>query len=275
MEKFVRSGELPIWAERRGDPGDPAVLLVMGTSAPAIGWPEGLVAALVAGGRQVLRFDHRDTGRSGTVDFTAHPYTVADMAGDALAVLDGFEVASAHVVGASLGGTIAQYLAVEHPGRVRALTVIMSSPLGADLDALPPPTPAFLQHIAARSRTPRTTRAERIAEAVATWRVLNGGELPFEEESVRRFVTETYDRARDIDAAEHHSLAARPDADPSRITAPTQVLHGSADPLLPPEHGRAVAAAIPGAHFHLIPGMGHSFYAPGLPEKIAGLILAG
>lgn len=95
--KFVTAGALRLWTERFGNPEDPTVLLVMGTSAPVIGWPDELVAVLVDGGRQVIRYDHRDTGRSTCVDFATHPYTPADLAADALAVLDGYGIAAAHV----------------------------------------------------------------------------------------------------------------------------------------------------------------------------------
>jgi pimeloyl-ACP methyl ester carboxylesterase len=178
--KFVTSGGLRLWTERSGAPEDPAVLLVMGTSAPAIGWPdelvEALVEALVEGGRQVLRFDHRDTGRSDCVDFAARPYTLADLAADTVAVLDGHDVAAAHVVGASLGGAVAQWLAVHRPERVRTLTAIMTGPMGHD------PGPAWA-------------------------RALGGL-----------------------------------DADP-------------------------------GARLRTIPGMGHGFFSPGLPRRVAGLVL--
>jgi pimeloyl-ACP methyl ester carboxylesterase len=103
---FVESGALRLWTERFRDPGDPVVLLIMGTSAQGIGWPDELVETLVNGGRQVVRFDHRDTGESDCVDFAADPYTLSDMAADALAVLNGQDVAAAHIAGASLGGRI-------------------------------------------------------------------------------------------------------------------------------------------------------------------------
>jgi pimeloyl-ACP methyl ester carboxylesterase len=140
-ELFIDSDELRLWSERFGAPEDPAVLLIMGTSAQGIGWPDELVGTLVTGGRQVIRFDHRDTGRSSCVDFATHPYTPADMAADALAVLDGHGIAAAHVVGASLGGTIAQWLAAHRPERVLTLTIIMSSPMGANAGPARPPTP--------------------------------------------------------------------------------------------------------------------------------------
>ena len=158
-EKFIASGEVRLWAERSGRPEDPAVLLIMGTSAPGIGWPDELVDVLVAGGRQVIRFDHRDTGRSTCVDFAAQPYVLADMAADAVAVLDGHHIAAAHIAGASLGGAIGQWLAVHRPGRVRTLSAIMTGPLGHDAGPawaralagqdpdpsdLPPPSARFL-----------------------------------------------------------------------------------------------------------------------------------
>ncbi|SDH47008.1 alpha/beta fold hydrolase [Nonomuraea jiangxiensis] len=291
--KFVSSGGLRLWTERFGDPGDPTVLLVMGTSTPGAGWPDELVEVLVHGGRQVIRFDHRDTGRSDCVDFAVRPYALADLADDATAVLDGYGVAAAHVVGASLGGAVGQWLAVHRPERVRTLTVIMSGPMGADAgpawaramagqepdpDDLPPPAPAFLQHLARAATMPRTTREEQLAAGLETWRVLNGDVLPFDEEAARRLAAEAYDHSRNPAAALNHDLAGRLMTDDrlvplSSVKAPTLVVHGTEDPLRPLPHGEAVAAQIPGARLHRIPGMGHSLLSPGLPRRIAELIL--
>jgi pimeloyl-ACP methyl ester carboxylesterase len=292
-EKFVAAKDLQLWTERFGDPQDPAVLLVMGTSASGIGWPDELVETLVGGGRQVIRFDHRDTGRSTCVDFQVHPYTLADMATDAIAVLDGHGIAAAHVVGASLGGAIAQWLAVHRPERVLTLTAIMTGPMGHDAraawtralagqapdpDDLPPPAPHWLQHLAELAQAPRTSRDERIASAVQTWRLLNGDELPFDENAARRNVELSYDQASDPAAAANHDLAAkRMTADRlvplSSIKAPSLIVHGTADPLRPLAHGEAVAAQIPGARLRAIPGMGHGFFSPELPRRVAELIL--
>ncbi|MEO3869247.1 alpha/beta fold hydrolase [Nonomuraea sp. B12E4] len=282
-----------LWTERFGDPGHPTVLLVMGTSTPAAGWPDELVETLVDGGRQVIRFDHRDTGRSDCVDFAIRPYTLADLATDAVAVLDGHGVADAHVAGASLGGAVGQWLAVHRPERVRTLTVIMSGPMGADAgpawaralagqepdpDDLPPPAPAFLRHLARSATMPRTTRDELLTAGLETWRVLNGDGLPFDEEAARRLVAEAYDQSGNPAAALNHDLAGRLMTDDrlvplSSVKAPTLVVHGTEDPLRPLPHGEAVAAQIPGARLHRVPGMGHSFLSPGLPRRIAGLVL--
>lgn len=281
-----------LWTERFGDRGDPGVLLVMGTSTQGIGWPDELVARLVRAGRQVIRFDHRDTGRSDRVDFSANPYTLADMVADALAVLDGHGIDRAHVVGLSLGGAIGQWLAVHHGARVRTLTTIMTSPMGnnpgpawaramagqpASPDELPPPTPRFLHHLAESARAPRTTPEQRLDAELRTWRVLNGEVLPFDEPAVRRFVERSHQRAHDPAAAANHDLAGRRFTAErlvplSTITAPTLVIHGTEDPIFATAHAEALAAQVPGARLHVIEGMGHNLFSPGLPERIADLV---
>ncbi|MFY1682641.1 alpha/beta fold hydrolase [Micromonospora sp. WMMD730] len=293
-ENFVRRGHLRLWTERFGQPDDPTVLLVMGTSTQGIGWPDELVGALVDSGRQVIRFDHRDTGRSDSVDFTTHPYALADLATDAVAVLDAYGVATAHVVGTSLGAAIGQWLAVHRAARVRTLTAMASSPMGnnpgpawaralagqpAAQGELPPPTARFLDHLMDAARAPRATAQQRVDADVQTWRMLNGDVLPFDEPAARRFVEHCHDRAGNLAAAANHDLAGRRWDDDRRaslsgITAATLVLHGSDDPLFPPAHGEALAAQIPTARLEIVPGMGHHpFFAPGLTERIAGSII--
>jgi pimeloyl-ACP methyl ester carboxylesterase len=189
------------------------------------------------------------------------------MARDALAVLDGHGVTAAHVAGASLGGRIGQLLAVHYPGRVRTLTAIMTSPLGYQAGPawaramagqppepgdLPAPSAEFLEHVAAMASSPPATHQERVAASLETWRILNGSVLPFDAAAARRLVEDSIARARDIRAATQHDLAGRQMTEErraplSRITAPTLVMHGTADPLLPLGNGRAVAALIPGA----------------------------
>lgn len=293
-EMYAASGDVRLWTERFGGPQDPAVLLIMGTATPGIGWPDELVATLVAGGRQVIRFDHRDTGRSTCVDFTARPYALADLAADAEAVLDGWGVGAAHVAGASLGGAIGQWLAVHRPERVLTLTAIMTSPMNhdpgpawqraltgqaPDPDDLPPPAPRFLEHLMRSANLPRTTREEHIAANLETWRVLHGDALPFDEPAARRLCEAAYDLLADPAAPLNHDRAGRiwtedRRAPLSAVKAPTLVVHGTEDPLLPLPHGQALAARIPGARLQTIPGMGHGFFSPGLPRRIGELILA-
>jgi pimeloyl-ACP methyl ester carboxylesterase len=279
-ERFVTSGPLRIWTERVGDPKLPAVLMVMGSAAQGVSCPDALVGRLIERGVQVIRFDHRDTGRSSVVDFDAHPYTIADLGRDCLAVLDGYGLQSAHVAGTSLGGMIAQWLGMHVPGRVRSLTMISSSPVRAwaralagepaDLDRLPPPSPAYLAHQAAGL-------PPGVESDVALFRVYNGPVRPFDEPSVRAMLELALSRATDPAAAANHERAAwRPESDLLAplwsITAPTSVVHGDQDPVHPLGHGEALAAAIPGAVLHVVPGMGHVMTSPGLPEEVADLI---
>src|SRR4051812_16831074 len=284
-ERYVTSGPLRIWTERAGDPGRPAVLMVMGSAAQGVSCPDELVGRLVERGAQVIRFDHRDTGRSSVVDFDTHPYTIGDMARDCIAVLDGYELASAHVAGASLGGMIAQWLAVHAPDRVRSLTVMSSSPMGhdprpalsraragepADPDDLPLPSPAFLAHLTAGL-------PPGVESDVALFRVFNGPVRPFDEQAARSMLELALSRATEPAAARNHRRAVWMDAPDllaplSSITAPTSIVHGDQDPVYPLGHGEALAAAIPGAVLHVVPGMGHVMTSPGLPEEVADLI---
>jgi pimeloyl-ACP methyl ester carboxylesterase len=287
-EKFVRSGDLRLWTERFGEPSAPAVLLIMGTAAQGIGWPDELVARLVEAGHQVLRFDHRDTGRSDCVDFATQPYALADLAADSVAVLEGHGILTAHVAGASLGGAIGQWLAVHRPERVRKLTAIMTSPMGNNpgpawarafagqpplRDELPPPSPRFLRHLV----MPRT-EADPVEAGLQTLRILNGEGRPFDEAAARRYTELAHQRAEHPEAAHQHDLAGRRWDDDriaplSAITAPTLIVHGSDDPLFPPAHAEALAAEIPGSHLHIVPGMGHGLFSPALPTRVADLIL--
>ncbi|MFE0471987.1 alpha/beta fold hydrolase [Streptomyces sp. NPDC058947] len=290
-ERMVASAGLDLWTEEFGDPDHPAVLLVMGAQAQGIQWNDGIVRRLVDGGRRVIRYDHRDTGRSSTVDFAAHPYTVADLASDALAVLDAHGVARAHVVGASLGGIIGQLLAVTHPDRVLTLTSLSSQPLGTDTAAavqramegapplpgeLPPPTPELLAALVASFPEPQAGLEGHLATRLPLWRVLHGPVLPFDEEEYRAVERRAYERARDPRAALNHTFAgAAPvgsTAELASVTAPSLVLHGTEDPMFPPAHAEATAAALPGARLVLIEGMGHTLPAA-LDDRLAGEIL--
>ncbi|WP_232662082.1 alpha/beta fold hydrolase [Pseudonocardia sp. TRM90224] len=284
-ELFVDSGPLRIWTERIGDASRPAVLMVMGSAAQGVSCPDALVGRLLERGVSVIRYDHRDTGRSGAVDFDAHPYTIGDMARDCLAVLDGHGLDSAHVAGASLGGMLAQWLGVHAPDRVRSLTLLSSSPMNhdpgpawararagepADPDDLPPPAPAFLAHLAAGL-------PPGVESDLALFRVFNGPVRPFDEPAARAMLELAQSRATDPAAAANHHRAVWLE-DPTllvpltSITAPTSVVHGDQDPVNPLAHGEALAAAIPGAELHVVPGMGHALTSPGLPEEVADLI---
>ncbi|MDX3642550.1 alpha/beta fold hydrolase [Streptomyces sp. MB09-02B] len=276
-ERIVPVDGIELWAEEFGGPEHPVVLLVMGAQAQGVQWNDGIVRRLVDGGRRVIRYDHRDTGRSSVVDFAVRPYTVADMASDALAVLDAFGVQKAHLVGASLGGIIAQRIAVTDPERVLTLTILSSQPLGTDTAAvvtramageppapgeLPPPSVELLAALAASLPDPEAGLEAHLALRLPLWRVLHGPVLPFDEEEYRAMERRVFARARDLAAGFNHTLAGAAGGDDTAalasVTAPTLVLHGTEDPMFPPAHAEATANAVPGARLVMIEGLGHS-----------------
>ncbi|MFF9036672.1 alpha/beta fold hydrolase [Streptomyces sp. NPDC014892] len=276
-ERIVPVDGIELWAEEFGGPEHPVVLLVMGAQAQGVQWNDGIVRRLVEGGRRVIRYDHRDTGRSSVVDFAVRPYTVADLASDALAVLDAFGVRRAHLVGASLGGIIAQRIAVTDPERVLTLTSLSSQPLGTDMAAavtramageppapgeLPPPSAELLAALAVSLPDPEADLEAHLALRLPLWRVLHGPVLPFDEEEYRAMERRVFARARDLAAGFNHTLAGAAGGDDTAalasVTAPTLVLHGTEDPMFPPAHAEATAAAVPGARLVMIEGLGHT-----------------
>ncbi len=283
-ERMVGANGVEIWTEDFGDPASPTVLLVMGAGGQAILWPDELIDALVAGGKHVIRYDNRDVGQTTCFDFATDPYTIADMAADAVAVLDAYGVGQADIVGASMGGMIVQTVALNAPDRVRTMTSIMSTPLAGGFiaaiagggDAGLPGPEQKVRDLMVLNAAPPTSDDERIDRAVQQWRALAGTMAPFDEDEVRDRERRILARAKDIDAANNHQLAiaSSPDRidDLARIAAPTLVVHGTRDPILRYAHGEATAKAIPGAKLLPIEGMGHELPAPAIPI-LAGAIL--
>ncbi|MFG3441634.1 alpha/beta fold hydrolase [Nonomuraea sp. NPDC047897] len=283
-----------LFTEEFGDPAHPPILLVMGSMTQGILWPDEFVGRLAAGGRRVIRYDHRDTGRSAVFDFEKQPYTWEDIKDDVLRVLDAYGLESAHLVCHSAGGLLGQLIAVERPERVRTLTVIGSSPLGGHEGAvimralmgepqpegsLPPPTPEFVAHFQKMITSPPPVgRREQIDRMIEDGRVLHGTALPFDEDAERRLQERVYERARDLSSVANHRLAAaaRPDFEPEgvlhRVQAPTLVVEGTHEPAKP-GHGAIIAERIPGAELLMIEGMGHMI-PPQAYEELAAAVLA-
>lgn len=252
-----------------GRAGDPAILLVMGATASMLGWPDEFCAALADRGLFVIRFDHRDTGRSTTVPPGAADYAVEDLAGDVTAILDAYGLAGAHLAGMSLGGYVAQMLAVTHPERVASLTLIGSEPLGWDGAPLPHISQAFMDHFAAFGGLDWSDR-EAVADfLVEGERLCAGTAVPFDRDRERARVARVLSRT-DSPASmfNHGALTTREDWTGRfrEIACPVLVVHGAADPILPVENGRAIADGIPGASLVVLPGIGHELPLPSIPE---------
>ena len=246
-EKIVRANGIDIWTEDFGDPADPPLLLIMGASAQGIYWHESLVQAIVDRGRYVIRYDNRDTGQSTCFEVGAPPYTLDDMAADAVGVLDAYGIAVADVAGASMGGMIVQALALQHRDRIRSATIIMSSPLsggGAQpelgTDDLPGPDPEWMAATFAMMAAPVETREEKIAMRIEMFRRLAGSAEPFDEERQRDIATREVDRAKDFAAMNNHGIAIgqssppdrRPLAEGPRRPDPGRARHGGSHPPL-------------------------------------------
>jgi pimeloyl-ACP methyl ester carboxylesterase len=283
----TRVGEIELAHESFGSPEDTPLLLVMGLATQMIGWPDDFCRMLAERGLYVVRFDNRDIGLSTHLDSAGAPdvlavmggdhsrvaYRLADMAEDTAGLLDALGLDSAHVVGASMGGMIAQTLAIRHPERVRSLTSIMSTTGDPAVGA---PAEAALGALLA---PPATDRQSAVQRAVDTYRVIGSPGFEFDEAGLRERAGLSFDRAYDPAgvARQLAAILASPDrtADLARVAVPTLVVHGEQDALVDVSGGRATAAAIPGAELLVVDGMGHDLPRavwPQLVDRITALV---
>jgi pimeloyl-ACP methyl ester carboxylesterase len=272
---FVPANGIQLCYETFGDRANPPVVLIMGLAAQMIVWDDEFCTQLAARGFWVVRFDNRDIGMSTRfpkartprlaelmlaqatrIKFRV-PYTLRDMAADTVGLVDALGIRSAHVVGASMGGFIAQELAILYPSRLRSMTSIMSS---TGDPKLPGPTPRAL---AVLSKKVPLDREGYVREYVHTWSVLAGDHFPFNAERTARQGAAAYDRGINPAGVARQMLAIIASGNRRKalrgVNVPTLVIHGTADPLVPHHAGRDTALTIPGARLLLIEGMGHSF----------------
>jgi pimeloyl-ACP methyl ester carboxylesterase len=269
--------------ERFGDAGDPPLLLIMGLATQMLGWPDEFCAQLAGRGLFVVRFDNRDIGLSTHLDDAPPPnlpaalmgdtssaaYTLSDMARDAAGLLDELGVESAHVAGASMGGMIAQTLAIEHPERVRSLTSIMSTTGDPRVGG------ASDEALGVLLAPPARDRAEAIERTVATYRVIGSPGYELDEPALRERAGLAFDRRYDPAGVGRQLVAILASGDRTerlrRLRLPALVIHGSDDPLVRPSGGRATAAAIPGAELVELDGMGHDLPRALWPDIVDGI----
>ena len=240
-ERMIEANGVELCTEPFGDPDDPPILLVMGVGASMLWWEEGFCRMLAEGGRLVIRYDHRDTGRSVTYEPGRPEYTGADLVADAVGVLDAYGLSAAHVVGVSAGGAFAQLLALDFPERVRSLVLISTSPATSGDRGLPAPTGKFTRFVttAEVDWSDAASVIEYLVEYIAR---AGGAERPFDEPAARAFVRRDVERARDFAAAQNH------DAIEHGGFQPAVVLDRRADSGDPRHRGSDVPArARPGA----------------------------
>ena len=262
-ERMITANGVRLCTEPFGDPADPPVLLMHGNGGSMVWWEDDFCRMLAGAGRFVIRYDQRDTGLSVTYEHGRPGYTGSDLIDDAAGVIEAYGLPAAHVIGLSAGGGAAQLLALDHPGRVLSLTLISTSPATSEGRApLPPPTDAFMRFVS--TATVDWSDPESVVEyLVDFYRVLAGDRRPFDDAGFRDLARRDVARADDPGAAQNHDVI--PDDDRARrplssIAVPTLVVHGTADPMFPPAHGEALAAAIPGARLLLFDAAGHGLY---------------
>lgn len=268
-ERWATVGDLALCYETFGDRSDPTMVLVMGLGFQLVHWPDELCRELAGHRLHVVRFDNRDAGRS--THLPRGSYRLEDMADDTIGLLDALGVASAHVVGASMGGMVAQLAAIRHPHRVRSLASLMSTTGQRGKGRT---SPIVLRHLAARR--PRSVE-EAIERRVRVFAAVGSRGLDQDVDELRRVTAVAYRRdpdARGGRRRQHRAVRAASDrtADLSRLQLPTVVIHGTDDRMCHPSGGHATAAAVPGARLELIEGMGHDLPPAAWPRITAALL---
>lgn len=283
-EKIVKANNIEINYDSFGDRKNPALLLIMGFACPMIIWKEEFCQELAQKGYFVIRFDNRDIGLSSKMDnlpipnvmrLTAAlqqgehpdvPYKLSDMAKDTIGLLDALQIDKVHVVGVSMGGMIAQTMAIEYPSRIKTLTS-MSSTTGNP--KLPQATP---EAMAALLTPPSPDKAKNIDDSIKVWKVLHGPKYPFPEQFIRERSEKVFIRNFYPAGLARQYAAILGSGSRNRylknLHIPTLVIHGNADPLIPFDAGKDTANSIPGATLLIIDGMGHT-----IPDEVAPQII--
>jgi pimeloyl-ACP methyl ester carboxylesterase len=288
----ISANDISIEVEDHGPPNGEPLLLVMGLGMQLVAWHEDFVASLVQRGFRVIRFDNRDIGLSQRFDqfgvpnlvldslrfvvgmHVASPYTLADMAADGVGVLDALGIAKAHICGASMGGMIAQQMAVRFPERVKSLTLMMTS---SGARRLPGPSLKVRGAMISRPKDP-TNVDSIVAHYVSLYRLIGSPGYPAAEDYLRNRLQMSVRRSYRPAGTARQMVAIAADGDRSpllaRIKAPTQIIHGRQDPLVPVAAGLDLAARIGGAQIDVIDAMGHDLPIPLWPRFAAGIAAA-
>lgn len=282
-QKDIVINNLTLHTESFGNPSHPACILIAGKMSTARFWSDIFCQYLADHGFFTIRYDHRDVGQSSEIDWQKAPYTMADMAKDAISILDGYGIKKAHFVGDSMGGWLCQRIGVDYPQRILSLTIISAGPLELTGKAVIPLTPAEQETLDATSKLFLTrkdghTLEETIESFLPVWRHCNG-DIPLGEALAREFTKDFLTRTTNKNFLNHEYMMSEFLASWTKpsihqpIDFPTLVIHGDKDPVVLPRHGQAVADSIPSAKMVMIPGMGHVFFNRELEGKIARLVV--
>ncbi|AHG48132.1 acetyltransferase (plasmid) [Rhizobium leguminosarum bv. trifolii CB782] len=273
-ERIIKIDDVEIATQAFGDPTHEPILLIMGAMASMLWWPDEFCQTLTAQKYYVIRYDNRDTGCSTIYEPGEPPYTMDDMAADAIRILDGYGIERANLLGMSLGGTIAQIAALSHPERVKTLTLMSTTPMGIDTSALPHTTDAYMGHAATGETVDWTDDAQVIEFLVEDTRMIAGMAHPYDEGRARAFVERDVERAKNFVSATNHFMLRGGQALKGKLAelaAPLLVIHGTADPIYPVEHGELLARTVKGAKLVRLEGGGHEIHPNDWEEIISAV----
>jgi pimeloyl-ACP methyl ester carboxylesterase len=271
---MIEVNGVELCSEPFGAPTDPPILFIMGLGASMLWWDDGFCRMLADRGRFLIRYDHRDTGRSVTYE-PGHPgYTGSDLIADAAGVLDSYGLSAAHVVGVSAGGAFAQLLALDFPERVLSLVLISTSPATPGDRSLPPPTNRFSRFV--REAHVDWSNLQSMTDYLVDYSCLLAGDQRLcDEVALRDLVRRDVERANNAASLQNHELMSHDDRSHpplSSIAAPTLVIHGTADPMFPLAHGEALASDIPVATLLVLDRAGHGVVPADWPIIVPAII---
>ncbi|UTT44575.1 MULTISPECIES: alpha/beta fold hydrolase [Exiguobacterium] len=259
-EKIIRFNDVHICTESFGEINNPTILLIMGATASMIYWEEEFCKRLSNQGFHIIRYDNRDVGKSITYEYGHPEYTFEDLADDAIQVLDAYKVDKAHIVGMSMGGIITQIIALKHPSRVLNISLIMTSNFDSSLPKKDNKVTKALSELKIRNWQDKDEVVECF---IKKSKVLIGSKHIFNEEKIRRLNEEEFDRASNLQSMENHGFIKGLGSYLSRtneINAPTLVIHGTEDAIIPYEHGIYLSEVIPNAVLVTLEGTGHELH---------------
>ncbi len=279
----VKIGDIYLHTESFGNSADPACILIAGKMSTARFWSDAFCQYLAKHGFFTIRTDHRDVGESSQIEWQKTPYSMSDLAKDAISILNCYGIKKAHFVGNSMGGWICQRIGVDYPERILSLVIISAGPIEITENDLMSLTPKEQEILDNTSKIFHSVKEGKTADETAqnflpVWRHLNA-EIPLDEEMAKKFTIDFLTRTKNKNAKNHDLMMQKFLSQMKRlnilqkIERPTLVIHGDKDPVVLPRHGKAVADAIPKSKLVMIKGVGHSFFNQALEEKIAKLVV--
>lgn len=272
--KVVTGNDISLYTESFGNSAHEPIVLVMGAMSSAVWWPEDFCARLAAMNRYVIRYDHRDTGKSTSYGPGQTSYGVEELADDVVRVMDGYGLGAAHLVGMSLGGFLSQLVAIKYHDRVKSLTLISSERLAEADSAMPPFDPDILEYHRQAESLDWSDRDAVVEYQVGAWRINSGTAHVFDAEKIRQIAQENFDRTPDILTTFNHATLGGGEAWLGRldeITASTLIIHGTEDPVLPYAHGLALKDAIRESKLLALQGSGHELHHEDWPVILHAL----